>query len=115
MDLIIAVSVFTHLPLDACKSWINKLSDLLNPEGRLILTFNDISNCPFNHNGSFHFEEQSEDSSMSGIADRLDNVSEYGSTFFSEEYLMSMLLNVDANKEIRPNFIGNHSALIIKK
>ena len=114
-SLIIAVSVFTHLPLQSCIDWIKKLTECLEPKGKLIFTFNDISKCPFLNDGNFHFEEQSEDSPMSGIPDRLDNVKQYGSTYFSVEKMNSIVGQYGSDFQIKSQFIGTHSAVIFTK
>ena len=114
-DLIIGISVFTHIPVKAFIEWLDILFQNLKENGQLIFTFNDINKCPFGNNGKYHYQEQSEDSSNSGIPDKLDDVSQYGSTFYSQDYIIE-LLQVHSNKiEITRNFIGTHDAVILTR
>lgn len=114
-ELIIAISVFTHLPESACKDWINKLSDALQANGKLVFTFNGIENCPFPNDGQFHYEQQSEDSSHSGIPDKLDDVAQYGSTYFSDERLKSLVNTKGVTMEVVKSFLGTHHAMVLSK
>lgn len=114
-DLIIGISVFTHIPEHAFKEWLEVLFANLNEGGQLVFTFNDIQKCPFGNNGTYHYQEQSEDSSNSGIPDKLDDVSQYGSTFYSHSYMKELLSKHSSTFEIATNFIGDHDAVILKK
>ncbi|MCT4622613.1 MAG: class I SAM-dependent methyltransferase [Schleiferiaceae bacterium] len=114
-DLIIAVSVFTHLTLEDCENWIEKLSQCLKENGRFIFTYNNIEKCPFKNNGEFHFETQSEDSSNSGIPDRLDDVNTYGSTYFSNQLLEKLIGDIGCSLEIKSEYIGTHNVAIVTK
>ncbi len=114
-DLIIGISVFTHIPILAFEEWLKVLYTSLNVGGQLLFTFNNIAKCPFKNNGKYHFKEQSEDSSNSGIPDKLVDVSQYGSTFYSPSYMQSLLEKYSQKIELIQNFIGDHDAVILTK
>ena len=114
-DLIIGISVFTHIPEQAFKAWLKVLFTNLNESGQLVFTFNDISKCPFANSGRYHYQRQSEDSSNSGIPDKLDDVSQYGSTFYSHAYMKDLLSKHSNTFAVVSNFIGDHDAVILKK
>ncbi len=93
-DIILALSVFTHLPKSSFEGWLNKLINALEPKGALVFTFNNISN--FKEQASdpnFHYLTLSEDSSFSFVSDSLSDTSEYGSTYVSYTYLEEFLAN----------------------
>ncbi len=91
-DIILALSVFTHLPQSSFKAWLDKLIDCMNPGGGLVFTFNNISTYEKNPpDPDFHYLKLSEDSSFSFVSDSLSDTSEYGSTYVSYKYLEDCL------------------------
>lgn len=92
-DLIIALSVFTHLPEGNGKLWLKKLSECLQPGGQLIFTFNNIEAKPsgISDQPDYHFYRLSEDSNLNFFPDSLRDTESYGSTYISAERLQSWL------------------------
>ncbi len=95
-DLILSLSVFTHLPKTSFEAWLDKLINTLNPKGGLVFTFNNITTFKEHApNPDFHYLTLSEDSSFSFVSDSLSDTSEYGSTYVSHRYLTDFLNNYD--------------------
>jgi SAM-dependent methyltransferase len=77
-DLIFVASLFTHLPAVTFTRWLHRLSELLTPSGLLIFTVHDQSLAPEKVDGVlFHSSSES----------RVLDVSDYGSTWVTEEYV----------------------------
>jgi SAM-dependent methyltransferase len=79
-DAIFVSSLFTHLPEPAFAEWLSTLAALVEPRGVLVLSTHDMSlaNEPPSSAG-FLFQLQSESGKLA--------VSQYGSTFVTEEYV----------------------------
>lgn len=93
-DLVLSLSVFTHLPQASFEAWLTKLINALNPNGALVFTFNNISTFKEQApDPNFHYLTLSEDSSFSFVSDSLSDTSEYGSTYVSYTYLEEFLAN----------------------
>lgn len=112
-DLILATSVFTHLPVELAYKWTQKLISGLNTSGKIILTINEISNCPFQNDGHYYFAQQSEDSASHGIYDKIKSTDNYGSTYYSLEHFKNNVIKADKDVQLIPNFSGTQSAIII--
>lgn len=83
---ILALSVFTHLPEALFTVWLATLANHLEPDGKLVLSFNNSGLKPGLEGKDFHYTFQSEDSFFR-TSDRLARQEEYGLTFVSERYL----------------------------
>lgn len=117
-DLILALSVFTHLPKKSFELWLKKLIRCLNSGGGLIFTFGHISQYKRTKPDTpdFHYSKLSEDSNFSFIMDSLNDTAEYGSTFVSHAYLKGLVSKEDVQfhflkNELAPN---QESLLLIK-
>ncbi len=84
-DLILALSVFSHLPLDSYKAWLARLTQHLSPGGRLIFSFNPLKG---KHNSSgFRYERNSEDLQFPHIVDANLNTMDYGHAWLSRSLI----------------------------
>jgi 2-polyprenyl-3-methyl-5-hydroxy-6-metoxy-1,4-benzoquinol methylase len=93
-DLILALSVFTHLPKVSFQAWLQHLIAMLSPGGALIFTFNNGDDAKYQESyekQDFSFQLASEDSKFSFIADSLNDTHEYGNTFISHSFLKGLL------------------------
>ena len=91
-DVIIAGSVFTHLPRDLFESWFETLCKSITPEGMVMFSYNNIERIKNPKDPDLHYTSQSEDSFFR-VSDRLDDDSTYGLTFVSKSYLSSQAAN----------------------
>ncbi len=82
-DLIIAVSVFSHLPQDLFKAWMSCLVAKLNPGGRLFFTYHGSEESE----PAYHYREESEDLLLAHTDDYLQDGSSYGVSHISEAWL----------------------------
>jgi hypothetical protein len=80
-------SLFSHLPDDLFKRWLKKLWDSTDEDGVLMFSVHDSS--LWNTAKDFHYEEASEDTSMSNVEDSITKKDSYGSSFVSEKYVAS--------------------------
>jgi SAM-dependent methyltransferase len=55
-DLVMANSVFTHMPFDAQPRWIAELARALKPGGCALITVHDFSKLPAEHHGAGWYE-----------------------------------------------------------
>jgi 2-polyprenyl-3-methyl-5-hydroxy-6-metoxy-1,4-benzoquinol methylase len=113
-DIILALSVFTHLPQASFEAWLTKLIQSLQPKGGLVFTFNHIRtyNKPVT-NPDFHYITLSEDSSFSFVSDSLSDTREYGSTFVSYSYLENFLKQFDVDYTFLKHEYTPHQESII--
>ena len=88
-DLIIALSVFTHLPQAAAFEWLKKLMATLNPKGAMVFTYHALEEQAHlkTQNKDHAFLNSSEDSLLPITDDYLKNTEDYGVSFFSQSYL----------------------------
>jgi trans-aconitate methyltransferase len=88
-DLIIALSVFSHLPEGLTKKWLPCLLQSLNPGGALVFTYHALEEQPhlYAQSSSYAFVANSEDSLLPITADYLENTQEYGVSFYSRTFL----------------------------
>lgn len=92
-DLILAVSVFTHLPKQAFEGWFQKLTSSLSEKGAMVFTFNNADAKQYQQVAGgvdFLYQKKSEDSRFAFLSDSLNNTNEYGLTFVSYNYLQSL-------------------------
>ena len=119
IDLIFALSVFTHLPKEAFKDWLQKLINILNPGGALIFTFNNGEDPKYQDwfgQEEFVYQLASEDSKFSFINDSLKDTQIYGNTFISRHFLEKLL----AKKGLSHKFLAYElspaqEAILIRK
>ncbi len=115
-DLIIAISVFTHLPEALCREWLQKLFYHLRPGGKLIFTYVNIDLAPTAATGDYHFTDHSEDAGVSWVGDRITDTSVYGSTFYSDDRLRKLIIDETGKEpELLKAFLGKHDAAVLNK
>lgn len=105
LDLILALSVFTHLPKKAFERWLEHLIAALKPGGALIFTFNHGKDAKYKDwfgKQDFVYQKASEDSKFSFISDSLKDTEEYGNTFITHQFLEKHL----AVKGLSYKFLG---------
>ena len=98
-DLLLALSVFTHLPQELFISWIKGLSERMRETGAMIITFLDQQREESveilkNFTGSpqdFEYIRRSEDSYFTFISDRLKDEEKYGSSFITRDWLEDLV------------------------
>tara|TARA_R110002072_G_scaffold216105_10_gene373485 strand:+ start:683 stop:1567 length:885 start_codon:yes stop_codon:yes gene_type:complete len=88
-DVIIAGSVFTHLPQDLFENWFRVLCRSISPKGMVMFSYNNIERIAKPHNPDIHYTSQSEDSFFR-VSDRLADDNTYGLTFVSQNYLSQL-------------------------
>lgn len=102
-DLILALSVFTHLPEALFRGWMTSLSERLSDNGAMVFTFLDqgreesqeiLKNFNARPSG-LEYIRRSEDSYFSFVGDRLRNDEEYGSTFITRQWLSQLCDELD--------------------
>ena len=98
-DLILCLSVFTHLPNNSFEAWIDRLVDALTPGGALIFTYNQVNES----NAVFRHVAASEDTLFSFVADSLNDTKDYGNTHVSNVYLENLL----QSKGVQLHFLNN--------
>lgn len=85
-DVIIAGSVFTHLPQDLFEKWFAVLCKSISEKGMVMFSYNNIERIASPKNPDIHYTSQSEDSFFR-VSDRLADEKTYGLTFVSQNYL----------------------------
>ena len=107
LDLILALSVFTHLPKNLFEQWLNCLGSRLHETGALVFTFLDqdrleskeiLKNFTPAPKG-LEYIRRSEDSYFSFVADRIKDDDQYGSTFVSRDWLTDLVSSNDLRIE----------------
>lgn len=116
-DVILALSVFTHLPQQSFEAWMTKLVASLNPGGALVFTF--FSDDQYRHSSSssgFTYVQQSEDILFSFIGDSLKKTSDYGETYISPAYLKNLLDSLNTTYTfLTSEEFGDHKGVLLKK
>lgn len=106
-DLVLALSVFTHLPEELFRSWLQCLTERLKNNGAIIFTFLDqqredsqeiLKNFTANPKG-IEYIKRSEDSYFTFVSDRLKDEAQYGSTFISRAWLTELTNSLDLQLE----------------
>lgn len=114
-DAILALSVFTHLPEELFKNWLERLHAALREGGKLMITWNDISKRPDLRGRQFDYSANSEDSFFR-TADRLNSEEEYGLTFITEDYLKELARNTGFRTDFsHQGFTGSQSTCLLTK
>lgn len=99
-DLIIALSVFSHLPQEAFEAWFERLLDHLSKRGKLIFSFNSLDKPKKNQ--SFKFVPNSEDLHFPHITNANLNPVEYGHAYISRELISSLA----HRHQVQAQFLG---------
>lgn len=111
-DLIIAISVFSHLPKEAFKAWITVLMAALTENGLLFFTYHPLEE---DKDVGYLFIDQSEDSGLDWVSDRIQQRDAYGSSFYSERKMKSILSQNSLDYDILPSFSGAQTGVLISK
>lgn len=88
-NVIIAGSVFTHLPRGLFESWFSTLCKSISEKGMIMFSYNNIERIKNPNDPEIHYTSQSEDSFFR-VSDRLADDSTYGLTFVSQAYLKKL-------------------------
>ena len=119
-DLILALSVFTHLPEGHFKSWLATLTEQLRPGGALLFTINNVAQggSKIGKAQDFCYLNHSEDTALPQIGDALLNSADYGSTFVSHAFVESTLRQINPNlkiKFLKYNWVPNQEAVLVQR
>ena len=118
-DLILALSVFTHLPQSSFENWLNKLVRLLKPGGALVFTFNntlDPLHLTSSQMKEFAYTASSEDTAFPFLYDSIKENTDYGNTYVSHRFLDQLIskLGVD-HKFLGKELVPSQEAIIVMK
>lgn len=116
-DLIIAISVFTHLPEELTRSWLKQLYTQLEDGGKMLFTYVNVNQLPSEfHTRDYHFTTHSEDAGVNWVSDRITNQEAYGSAFYTEEKLRKLVQEeLGVEPEIVKALSGKQDGAIISK
>ena len=97
-ELILALSVFTHLPQTLFRDWMQALTQRLRPTGAMVFTFLDQARDESREilknfsqgNSGFEYIQRSEDSYFNFVADHIRDDQDYGSSFITRDWLGSL-------------------------
>jgi SAM-dependent methyltransferase len=106
-DLLLALSVFTHLPEDLFRSWMATLRERMRDTGAMVFTFLDqdrpesreILKNFTKQPGAIEYIRRSEDSYFTFVSDRLRDDELYGSTFITRDWLRDLAETLDLRIE----------------
>lgn len=123
-DIVLALSVFTHLPKELFTSWLRQLFDLLSPGGALVFTFKDMAINRkhlgrvkrFFRSRHFVFLKSSEDVLFPFLEEANQKVEEYGVSFVSRHFLTQQANSLGA-RLVFVNYAltqGQEAAILIK-
>lgn len=114
-DVIFALSVFTHLPENTFKTWMDVLINSLTPGGTLIFTFNHIQDSP-NSQTDFYYNTQSEEKKFAVMPDSINDENQYGSTWVSPDFLHNLLGKHDVNyTDLKRSFVKSQNAFLVTR
>lgn len=113
-DLIVVLSLFSHLPATTWSPWLERLYGGLGPGGSLVITTHG-EKCAMSSGiqlppEGFFFVPESESQALPGH--------EYGCTFTSREYVFGAISRIapEAQVAFRPaHFWGNQDAFVIRR
>lgn len=111
-DLIIAISVFSHLPEELSRSWLRTLTSVLSEKGKMLFTYNAL---PADQAGEYYFTQQSEDQGLTWVPDRIKEGGVYGSAWYSDRRMKSVLDELKIGYKIIHDFSGSQSAVWLWK
>ena len=100
-DLIMALSVFSHLPQDSFTNWLKVLLRHLAPAGRCIFSFNPLQ--AKHYGAAFKFVANSEDLHFPYLENANLNLNDYGHAYLSRELIADQ---IDPS-HFSLNFLGN--------
>ena len=109
-DLIVAISVFSHLPEDASSEWLKRMVQFLAAGGKIIFTYNPLES----KGEAYRFIEQSEDAGLSWVPDRIRKSEVYGSAFYTRRHLESLLDDLGIDYQVIGHFSGSQNAVFCK-
>lgn len=119
-DLIIGISVFTHLTEDYQFSWLKELRRISLPGALIIVTIHGktsmlhtgMSKEMFDKVQSYGFVVSGKNSQISDV---VENEEYYVSSFHSEQYIRKNWSHYFDILDIIPSFMGHHDLVIMKK
>lgn len=115
-DLILALSVFTHLPRAAFRGWMEKLLQTLNTGGVLVFTFNNLEDLKEGSTEEFVYQQHSEDSMLSFVPDSIKDTDKYGVTSVSYGFLESLFSDRDVSiRFLKRELVHSQEALLVIK
>ena len=94
-DVILACSLFSHLPEKTFNLWLRQLYDLLTPDGILMLSVHDRSLLPDHAaiaRNEILFIPESESQSLDAF--------EYGTSYVGEEFVNQVINNISKNQAV---------------
>jgi len=88
VDLIIALSVFSHLPQALTEAWLKTLVSNLQEKGRLVFTYHPLEGYPHlaRDHGHYAFLTKNEDLLFPTLDDHLHDAQTYGVSFFTQAF-----------------------------
>lgn len=101
-DLILALSVFSHLPESSFRGWVDVLIAHLAPGGKLIFSFNALKK-PHKRGETFRYLPNSEDLHFPHISNANLDSEEYGHAFISRDLIIAIAESAD----IELSFLDN--------
>ncbi len=114
-DLIVVVSLFSHLPIEDWGPWLKRLSQMLNADGLLLFSthnFSDADERDFQIKAEgFLYREQNE------TRGRLD-VEQYGAAYVSDAYVERVVSESSAGRllKYRPHVLmGGQDAYVLQR
>jgi SAM-dependent methyltransferase len=117
-DLIIGISVFSHLTERDQVPWLHELHRLVRPGGHLLLSvLGEATACQSPWDASFWERwRRAGIVSMSGSDELKDHIADgayYGNTYMTPAYVRERWSRVFTVVDIIPAYIGNHQDLVI--
>lgn len=111
-DLVMAISVFSHLPEESGRAWLKMLAENLGERGVLVFTYNSINPTV---NSDYEYIAQSEDMGLAWVPDRIRDTAAYGSAFYSEVRMKEILNSIGLDFQLVSGFSGTQDAAICRK
>ncbi len=122
-DLMLALSVFTHLPQALFEGWLAALYENLQPGGGLVFTYKDLKErghhadekTVISRDQDFVYTTQSEDELFSFVPDSLKS-DEYGLTLVTQDYLKKQAKKLNGKMVFLDNdfTVVQDAAILIK-
>ncbi len=101
-DLIIALSVFSHLPEPSFVAWFTKLGNQIGEGGRLVFSYNPLQHKA-KQGQTFHYISNSEDLHFPKIQSAISNPDEYGLAYIARSFIASLANSQGLNTEFLEN------------
>lgn len=120
-DLILALSVFTHLPKNLFISWLKQLVETLNPGGALFFTFKGMKENRqylgrvkrYFLSKDFVYLKNSEDMLFPYLSDANQKIDEYGVTYVSNMFIKQQAQNLNTTCVFYEPSISNSQQLCV--